>query len=117
MILIMKLTIIPIIIHITMSEAEARARRPPGPGHIPAPLIGEPPQPLLPEPKPYSHCGDRIVPKNLRENQQNKTTKPISKGESETFKNCSCLVVPNVCVGFLWFSLVLLVFSKDFLVL
>ena len=45
--------------------------------------------------------------KNLRENQQNKNNKPISKGESETFKNCVFLVVPNGCLVFFGFLLYL----------
>ena len=40
--------------------------------------------------------------------------KPISKGESETFKNFVCLVFPKVFVGCLWLSLVCVVFPKVF---
>ena len=56
--------------------------------------------------------------KNLRENQQNKNNKPISKGESETFKNFVFLVFPKcllVCFGFLlyfWFSRMFCWFCK-----
>ena len=57
--------------------------------------------------------------KNLRENQQNKKTKPISKGGSETFKNFVLLVFPKVFLvffGFLlyfWFPRRFFWFSKN----
>ena len=46
-------------------------------------------------------------------------TKPISKGGSETFKNLFFLGSPKLFLdffGFLWFSLVFLVFPKVFFV-
>ena len=57
--------------------------------------------------------------KNLRENKTNKQNKPISKGESETFKNFVLLVFPKVllvffgCLLYFWFSRMFCWFCKN----
>ena len=52
--------------------------------------------------------------KTFGKTKKTNKTKPISKGGSETFKNFGFLGFPENIVGFLWFSLVFLVFPKLF---